>query len=562
MHKLTLFKKLNPFEQSFKLVQYKSLEKYNSYKFHSSKPLQNKTVNTIVESSTKLYESDIFHTLLTSTMYGSAALGIATLLAFPLFRYKISSSDQYLVRTGLGIKDMKISKTGMRWPFQEFRYIDMRPNNYTFNLQAMSSQKMEFVLPGVFTIGPKDDFESLIKYSRYLLDDDQSENKIKGKSHIDSLVEGIIEGETRVLAAQMTIDEIFSDRATFKSKIIKNVQEELDQFGLLIFNANIKELQDTPGSEYFTFLRQKTKSEAEGNARIDTSEAKKNADIGVKQRELETRKQVAEYEALAIEKENENKKKIVESNALLSIVQADTSRKVQIANIEADKNAKIREVELQMEVEQRNILQETEHKRSVELSKAIVNAEKEIKTAEGEKRSKEINADALLYQKTKEADGDLYQTTKAAEGKLLQMTKEAEGRLIQMIKDAEGSLCLTTKEADGIKLTYEAQSEGVTKLLNSFDNDQQKFMQYLMVDKDLYTKLAKSNADAIQGLNPKITVWNTGNDSSKNNMYTDTIRNVVQMIPPLFNTIHDQTGMSPIDILKGTIQENDKPQKV
>lgn len=31
----------------------------------------------------------------------------------------------------------------------------MQPHNYTFELQAMTSEKMEFTLPGVFTIGPK-----------------------------------------------------------------------------------------------------------------------------------------------------------------------------------------------------------------------------------------------------------------------------------------------------------------------------------------------------------------------------------------------------------------------
>ena len=66
---------------------------------------------------------------------------------------------------------------------------------------------------------------------------------------IDSIIEGVIEGETRVLAASMNIEEIFNGRDKFKATIIDKVQDELDQFGLVIYNANVKELQDMQGSE-------------------------------------------------------------------------------------------------------------------------------------------------------------------------------------------------------------------------------------------------------------------------------------------------------------------------
>lgn len=56
----------------------------------------------------------------------------------------------------------------------------------------------------------------------------------------------------RILSAQLTVEQIFNDRKAFKETIITNVQEELELFGLQIYNANIKELQDSPGSEYFS----------------------------------------------------------------------------------------------------------------------------------------------------------------------------------------------------------------------------------------------------------------------------------------------------------------------
>lgn len=44
---------------------------------------------------------------------------------------------------------------------KEIDYIELTPKSYTFVLHAMSKEKMEFVLPCVFTIGPKDDIHYL-----------------------------------------------------------------------------------------------------------------------------------------------------------------------------------------------------------------------------------------------------------------------------------------------------------------------------------------------------------------------------------------------------------------
>lgn len=54
------------------------------------------------------------------------------------------------------------------------------------------------------------------------------------------IVKGIIEGETRAIVSCMTMEEIFKERQVYKQKINENIQNELNQFGLRIYNANIK----------------------------------------------------------------------------------------------------------------------------------------------------------------------------------------------------------------------------------------------------------------------------------------------------------------------------------
>jgi len=110
----------------------------------------------------------------------SLAVGVPSLLtlglvAFAVHRYKTSGPKDMLVRTGLGISDILVTKKGYHWPFQKFRFINLRPTNFDFELNSMSSEKLEFVLPGSFTIGPKDDTKSLVLYAKLMGDD--MENK-------------------------------------------------------------------------------------------------------------------------------------------------------------------------------------------------------------------------------------------------------------------------------------------------------------------------------------------------------------------------------------------------
>jgi flotillin len=119
----------------------------------------------------------------------------------------------------------------------------------------MTREKLQFMLPVVFTVGPdvgnpqaaKDDTTNvesnevhpLEKYAM-LLADGKTGNGFS--SHVQNIIKGIIEGETRVLVSSMTMEEIFAERDAFKKRVFNNIQAELDQFGLKVYNAKVKEL--------------------------------------------------------------------------------------------------------------------------------------------------------------------------------------------------------------------------------------------------------------------------------------------------------------------------------
>lgn len=165
--------------------------------------------------------------------------------------YQIAEANEYLVITGGHIRDVRIVKKAFVKPWQRVTRISISPFDFSLNLQAMTMEKLQFALPAVFTIGPDNETEALRKYALLLSGrSDGNEPVPKGatiiptkRNHVQDIVKGIIEGETRVIVSGMTMEEIFKERQIFKAKVIENVQNELDQFGLRIYNANVKELQ-------------------------------------------------------------------------------------------------------------------------------------------------------------------------------------------------------------------------------------------------------------------------------------------------------------------------------
>lgn len=446
-------------------------------------------LKTVSKTVPKIVNKRQFTTEVTEAI--NAALPLVTGLAatgavggagyWASMRYHVSQASEYIVKTGLFVDDIHVSKTTFQWPFQQVDYIDMSVMNCEFDLHAMSAEKLEFALPGVFTIGPKNDPEAIKTYARLL--------STKTPSEVHETIKGVIEGETRILAARMSLEQIFDDRKELKDVLINGVQLELNDLGLQIHNANIKELTDAAGSEYFSFLRQNKRSQAENRAKIDIAEAKKNGDIGQKQREAMTRQQTISIEAETVVLENLKQQEIQKSKADLAVVFAETKLLEEVAKI----NAKIKEAQVQQLLEQQKVATETERLRASELSQTQVDAEKLVKTSEGNANAAKLTADASLYSEQ--------------------------------------------RKADGVAAVYSAQAEGIEKLVASFNNDIPSFMKYLYANSGLTAKLAETNAEAIQGLNPKITVWGSSADE---NGYTSAINSVLKMVPPVLEAFGEQ----------------------
>lgn len=353
--------------------------------------------------------------------------------------------------------------------------------------------------------------DALMKYAMLLAD--SSEKQKEGVHYLDNIVKGIIEGETRVLVSSMTMEEIFTEREEFKRRIFRNIQTELDQFGLKIYNANVKELKDAVGSTYFQSLSQKAHEGATNQARIDVADAQLRGNVGEADRHGQQERQIAKINAETAVQKTDRDVERATAEANLATQKTVLSRDVEIARIQATRATESRDEDLKKDVEIKRAAAELERLRASDVVRATIARE-----------AKQQAADAKAYE----------------------IEAEARAQYEQANMVAEAGLQARLKEAQGIT----AMAEAYAKMGQAFGGPE-NLLKYMMLEKGTYVQLAKANATAVQGLQPKISIWNTGAEagsgaggSGGGQDSTATMRNVYQLLPPLMSTIHDQTGIT------------------
>ncbi|PUU84233.1 flotillin domain-containing protein [Tuber borchii] len=473
--------------------------------------------------------------------------------------YHVSEPNSYLAITGVNIDTVRIAKKAFVKPLQKVTKFSITPFDFSLQLQAMTIEKLQFALPAVFTIGPEDTPDALQKYASLLTGqagDVNSQSNSSGRGHVQDIVKGIIEGETRVIVSGMSMDEIFKERKMFKEKVIANVQGELSQFGLKIYNANVKELHDTPGSEYFAFLSRKAHEGALNQAKIDVAEARMRGEIGEKEKQGLTAQHISKIEADTAIKETERKKDKATAEASFSVRQQELNMEVQQATIKAKRAAEARDAELSKDVEKKRAEMELERLRAVDVVKSVIARETQEQKADAAAyttKKTQTASDAKLYQQQKSTDAAQYETQKSADARQYSTVKAAEADYLARVKKAEADLITAEKAAQATFVTRKREAEGMLEMAKAYQalsqvmGGPEGLMQFLMIERGVYGDLANANAKAIQGLQPKISVWNTGSAGGEGAMGDPTapLRNIFQALPPLFSTINDQTGISP-----------------
>jgi flotillin len=341
------------------------------------------------------------------------------------------------------------------------------------------------------------------------------------------------------------------------------VQSELDQFGLCIYNANVKELQDTPGSEYFAFLSRKAHEGALNQAKVDVAHARMQGEVGEAEKQGKTKQEVAKIHAQTAVLETERKAEKATADAKFTDKEIEISRDLNVARINAKREAERRDAELQMEVEKKRALMELERLRATKVVQAKIEKESAQQQADAELYTQEKAADGSKYGQQAEAEAAAFRRLRDAEADFQAKEREAEANFIVSKRRAEAEYFAQERAAQAHLITQQREAEGLSAMAKAYGDmanvlgGPQGLMQYLMITNGTYEKLAHANGNAIKGLQPKINVWNTGSQGGEGMADPSApIRNLFQSLPPLLSTIHDQTGMAPPTWLAQMPQQN------
>jgi flotillin len=475
-------------------------------------------------------------------------------ILFLASRYKRCPSDKILViygKVGEGQSANCIHGGGaLIWPLiQDYAYISLTPMTIGIPLQkALSLQNIRINVPSTFTVGISTEPEVMNAAAERLLHLTQAE--------IEEMAKEIIFGQLRLTVASLTIEQINQDRESFLEAVRKNVSPELNKIGLALINVNITDITDESGyidsigkkaaSEAINQAKvdvaeqeklgaigeaeatrvkqirvaeneaeaQKGKKKAEADQRVFVQQQEAEATIGEavanreqeikvaenvaesakgqKKAEADRRIFVQEQEALAVDGENRAKADIADTNAELTVKQADALRRGEVARREAE----------------------------VEIQKAQYKAEQE-----------RLNAEEVVRQEVEKKKVEI-----AAEAEAERIRREAKGQ-------ADAILLKYQAEAEGVRKVLESKAAGYLNLVQGCNGDAKAAATLLMTEK--IEQIVQLQVEAIRNIKiDKVTVWDSAGGGKDGTATSNFLSGLIKSLPPL----HDVASMAGIDL--------------
>ena len=496
---------------------------------------------------------------MTQEMLIMAAILVAViLLTFIgiLSRYRKCKSDEVLVvygKTGGDKKSAKLYHGGAAfvWPIiQGYEFLSMKPMQIECKLTgALSAQNIRVDVPTTITVAISTDPEVMQNAAERMLgltmDDKQN------------LITDVVYGQMRMVIADMTIEELNSDRDKFLAKVKDNIDTELRKFGLYLMNINIsdinlgKEAESKALNEAQANIEEQEKlgaikianqikeretkvAETRKDQDIAIAETKKLQEISVANADkdrisqvaianAEKESQVAKAEAeknIRIEQANtEKESRVAELNSDMEIKQAEAAKKAAIGRNDAQKEVALSNAELavtQANADKQAGEATAKSEAAVQTAREI--AQKEVEEAKARKVESSLKAEKIVPAEIARQEAIL-QANAIAE----KITREAEARakatLAQAEAEAKAIQLKLEAEAEGKKKSLLAEAEGFEAMVRAAESNPAIAIQYKMVDQ--WKEIAGEQVKAFEHMNlGNITVFDGGNGGTSNFLNT------------------------------------------
>ncbi len=452
--------------------------------------------------------------ILTIMIFAVVLILVAAVMFFAQ-RYKRCPPDQIMVIYGRTERTAdgrpKPSKTlhggaALVWPLiQDYAYISLKPMTINIDLRgALSLQNIRINVPSTFTIGVSTEPSIMANAAERLLGFKVDD--------IEEMAKEIIFGQLRLTVATLTIEQINQDRDSFLELIQKNVGQEMRKVGLYLINVNIADITDN--ADYIESIGKKAASTAVEQARIDVANAERDGAIGKAEADRTKDIQVAENTA-----------------------QAEKGRKA----AEADRRVFVEQQEA-MAVGGENAAQAEIARANSDLAEAVASAKQraDVATAQAEA---EIAKATYDEEEQKLRASEIARETVAKQQVEIAAEAEAERQRRIARGEADAILAKYEAEAEGIQKVLESKAKGYSNLVASASGDPKAAATLLMVEK--IEAMVNAQTEAIRNLKiDKITVWDSGNNADGNSATSNFVSSLVQSLPP----IHDVAKMSGVEL--------------
>tara|TARA_B100000287_G_scaffold75833_1_gene67833 strand:+ start:1310 stop:2728 length:1419 start_codon:yes stop_codon:yes gene_type:complete len=452
--------------------------------------------------------------ILTIMIFATVLVLVAAVMFFAQ-RYKRCPPDQIMVIYGRTEKTAegrpKPSKTlhggaALVWPLiQDYAYISLKPMTINIDLKgALSLQNIRINVPSTFTIGVSTEPSIMANAAERLLG-----FRIED---IEEMAKEIIFGQLRLTVATLTIEQINQDRDAFLELIQKNVGAEMRKVGLYLINVNIADITDE--SDYIDSIGKKAAATAVEQARVDVANAERDGAIGAAKADRAREIEVAENQA-----EAEKGRKAAEADQRVFVEQQE-------AMAVSGENA------AQAEIAQANAdLSEAEASAKQRADIATANAEAAIQRAVYSEEEERLKASEIVKENIVKQQVEI-----AADAEAERQRRVARG-------EADAILAKYEAEAEGIQKVLDAKAQGYNNLVSSASGDPKAAATLLMVEK--IEAMVSAQVEAIRNLKiDKITVWDSGNSPDGSSATSNFVSSLVQSLPP----IHDVAKMSGVEL--------------
>ncbi len=452
--------------------------------------------------------------ILTIMIFAVVLILVAAVMFFAQ-RYKRCPPDQIMVIYGRTERTPdgrpKASKTlhggaALVWPLiQDYAYISLKPMTINIDLRgALSLQNIRINVPSTFTIGVSTEPTIMANAAERLLGFRVED--------IEEMAKEIIFGQLRLTVATLTIEQINQDRDAFLELIQKNVGQEMRKVGLYLINVNIADITDE--SDYIDSIGKKAAATAVEQARIDVSNAERDGAIGKakadRAREIEVAENQAEAEKGRKAAEADQRVFVEQQEAMA--VSGENTAQAEIARANAD-------------------LAEAEAAAKQRADVATAHAEAEIQKAVYEEEESKLRASEIARETVAKQQVEI-----AADAEAERQRRIARG-------EADAILAKYEAEAEGIQKVLDAKAQGYNNLVSSASGDPKAAATLLMVEK--IESMVQAQTEAIRNLKiDKITVWDSGNSADGNSATSNFVSSLVQSLPP----IHDVAKMSGVEL--------------